>query len=214
MSSLPTPEDAARRILDIFVKFNTRPQEGLRAPALMGAFNGDLFRNVDLAQGLEYAAEKGWTEYNSRSGFCRLTESGFEEAHRKPASPAETYQEHTHRTVIHVGEMHNSPFQVIAAGASGVQNTHYQVSGADLRSIIELYRENVDGLNLGQEERKRADKAIKAIEHQIEDDDPDQSIVRQAGKSLKTIVEGAIGGAIGNAVANPGIWAPLFTLFS
>ncbi len=214
MSSLPTPEDAARRILDIFVKYNTRPQEGLRVPVLAGAFSGGLFRNANLAEGLEYAGENGWTEYNNRSGFCRLTESGFDEAHRKPALPANASQGHTNKTVIHVGEVHNSPFQFIAAGASGVQNTHYQVSGADLRSIIELYRENVDGLNLRPEERKKADKAIRAIEHQIEDDDPDQTIVRQAGTSLKTIVEGAIGGAIGNAVANPGIWAPLFALFS
>ena len=214
MSSLPTPAVAARKILDIFVRFGTRPNEGLQVGSFLRPFNEGTFRTTDLANGLEYAEDQGWTRYKQSTNFILLTESGFEEAHRKSASPAGTPQGAHPQTVINIGEMHNSPFQNIGAGGSGVQNTDYQMSSADLRSIIDLYRENVGELNLSPEERRKADKAIKTIEHQIEDDEPDQSIVRQAGKSLKEIVQGAIGGALGNAISNPAVWVPLLNLFS
>jgi hypothetical protein len=48
----------------------------------------------------------------------------------------------------------------------------------------------------------------------LEHNEPDEGIVNAAGKSLKTIIEGAIGGALGNAAANGGVWAPLLSLFS
>ncbi|WP_176454655.1 hypothetical protein [Tardiphaga sp. OK246] len=54
---------------------------------------------------------------------------------------------------------------------------------------------------------------MATIEAQLQDE-PDPTIVKAAGKSLKTIVEGAIGGAIGNAAANPGVWTALLSLFS
>lgn len=220
MSSLPTPEDAARLILDVFVRFNTRPGEGLQIGSFIRPFSTGGFRVSDFDDGAKYAEEQGWIEVKS-STFVGLTESGFDEAQQKPPQPSRApqgnhpaSQGHRPQTVINIGAMHNSPFQNIGAGASGVQNTDYQISGADLRAIIDLYRENVDGLNLSQEDRRRADKQIKTIEHQIEDDEPDQSIVRQAGKTLKTIVQGAIGGALGNAISNPGVWTPLLNLFS
>lgn len=117
------------------------------------------------------------------------------------------------RTVYNIGSVTNSPLQHVAPGGHGVQNTRYGTTADDLRAVIELYNRHVDELNLSATERQKADKAMATIQAQIVDDDPDQGIVKSAGKSLKTIIEGAIGGAFGNAITNPSVWAPVLAMF-
>lgn len=121
--------------------------------------------------------------------------------------------EPTPSTTINIGSMQNSPFQHIAPGGHGAQNSTYHVTTNDLRKIVDLYRKHVDELNLDVTSRRKADSQIATIEAQLLDE-PDPAIVTAAGRSLKTIVEGAIGGALGTALASPGVWAPLLALFS
>lgn len=109
-----------------------------------------------------------------------------------------------------IGEMHNSPLQHISPGAHGTQTTTY--SSDDLRSIVALYKQHVDDLGLDEAQRRRADAQVATIEAQLIDE-PDPSIIKAAGKSLKTIVEGAIGGAVGTAIAAAPVWAPLLSMF-
>jgi len=106
--------------------------------------------------------------------------------------------------------MHQSPLQHVEAGGFGVQNVSY--SAADFQRVVDLYRDHVDGLKLDPSARRRADAQVATIEAQLMDE-PDQAIVQAAGKTLKTIVEGAIGGALGNVAAEPGVWAPLLSMF-
>ncbi|MDZ7909047.1 MAG: hypothetical protein U5N10_13030 [Gemmobacter sp.] len=112
--------------------------------------------------------------------------------------------------IYNIGEMHNSPLQHISSGGHGTQTTTY--SSDDLRSIVALYRQHVDGLGLDDAQRRKADAQVATIEAQLMDE-PDPSIIKSAGKSLKTIVEGAIGGAAGAAIAAAPVWAPLLSMF-
>jgi len=109
-----------------------------------------------------------------------------------------------------IGAMHNSPVQHISPGGHGTQTTTY--SSDDLRSVVALYRQHVDELGLDDAQRRKADAQVATIEAQLMDE-PDPSIIRSAGKSLKTIVEGAIGGAAGTAIAAAPVWAPLISMF-
>lgn len=109
-----------------------------------------------------------------------------------------------------IGSMNQSPLQHISAGAHGVQNTSYSVN--DLQSIVELYRRHIDELQLEPALRRKADAQVATIEAQLIDQ-PDPTIIQAAGKSLKTIIEGAIGGAAGNALASASVWAPLISMF-
>jgi hypothetical protein len=68
-------------------------------------------------------------------------------------------------------------------------------------------------LNLDSTTRRKADAQVATIEAQLIDE-PDPTIVRTAGRSLKAIIENAIAGAIGTTVANPGVWTQLLSLFS
>jgi hypothetical protein len=60
--------------------------------------------------------------------------------------------------------------------------------------------------------RRKADVQIATIEAQLMDE-PDPTIIKAAGKSLKTIIEGAIGGALGTAISTAPMWTSLFSGF-
>ena len=78
MATLPTPEENARRVLNIYKHFGTRPGEGLLTQNFLTvAANQGLSIN-DLLDGLRYGDEKGWVE-NGPNGFVLLTEAGFAE---------------------------------------------------------------------------------------------------------------------------------------
>jgi hypothetical protein len=110
-----------------------------------------------------------------------------------------------------IGTMHNSPLQHVSTGGHGVQSTSYSVE--QLHSIVALYRLHVENLDLDVAMRRRADAQVATIEAQLSDE-PDPTIVAAAGRSLKTIIEGAIGGAAGTALASAPIWAPLLSMFN
>jgi hypothetical protein len=136
--------------------------------------------------------------------YVDLTSTGRKRAEQQgtAAASAVTYN---------IGAMHNSPLQHISPGGHGVQTTSYSID--DLQAVVEVYKRHVDDLGLDIQQRRRADAQVATIEAQLIDE-PDPTIIKAAGKSLKTIVEGAIGGAAGNALASASVWAPLLTLFS
>lgn len=109
-----------------------------------------------------------------------------------------------------IRSMNQSPLQHISTGAHGVQNISY--SANDLKDVVELYRKHIDELQLDAAQRRKADAQIATIEAQLIDQ-PDPTIVQAAGKSLKTIIEGAIAGATGNAIASAHVWSPLLSMF-
>lgn len=81
MSKLPTPEEAARYILSLFVDhFNSRPNHVLRTNNFLTAFSKNPWQGSDFATGMEFAAEQGWVEILRGGSSFRLTEDGYDKA--------------------------------------------------------------------------------------------------------------------------------------
>ena len=78
MATLPTPEASARRVLNIYKHFGTRPGEGLLTQNFLAVAENQGLHNNDLLDGLRYGDEKGWFE-NGPNGSVLLTEAGFAE---------------------------------------------------------------------------------------------------------------------------------------
>ena len=76
MATLPTPEENARRVLNIYKHFGTRPGEGLSTQSVLAVAVDQGLSNNDLLDGLRYGDEKGWFE-DGPNGSVRLTEAGF-----------------------------------------------------------------------------------------------------------------------------------------
>jgi hypothetical protein len=124
--------------------------------------------------------------------------------------PVQTGHASASSVTYNIGSMHNSPLQHIAAGGIGIQTSNY--SANDLQAIVDLYKRHVGDLDLDPIQRRKADAQVATIEAQLLDE-PDSSIVAAAGKSLKTIIEGAIGGSLGTAIASAPVWAPVLAMF-
>jgi len=109
----------------------------------------------------------------------------------------------------------NNTFQVGTMTNSGVQQggvhsnlTQTVVYGAqeilDLQRLVSDLSLHLDELTLDAQERRRAEAQIATLQAQLSDE-PDPVIVRQAGKTLRNITEGAIGSLLASAV-QPMVW--------
>jgi hypothetical protein len=76
MAVLPTREENAQKILEIYNQFKSRPGHVLRANNFVAVGARRRWEMSDLQQGLELALEKGWIK--EKNGGFELTESGFE----------------------------------------------------------------------------------------------------------------------------------------
>jgi hypothetical protein len=76
MATLPTPEENAKQVLEIYAHFDSRPGRVLRANNFVAVAARWRIRMTDIQQGLEYAARQGWIE-ETEDGSLRLTDRGF-----------------------------------------------------------------------------------------------------------------------------------------
>jgi hypothetical protein len=121
---------------------------------------------------------------------------------RKPA-PAQS---------INIGTNSNSPIQQLGDRAVGTQSVTYNISRDDLQQVVALFRDHGSELNLDPRAQRQTDSYVATIEAQLEQDKPNPVIVREAGKSLKTIAEGAIGSIIAAGATNLSVWQWLLSL--
>ena len=76
MEEEPTPEDAARYILRVFVaEFNRRPLDVLLVNSFEAPFAAAPWRPADFDRGLEHARRQGWIEADGP--LLTLTDRGY-----------------------------------------------------------------------------------------------------------------------------------------
>jgi hypothetical protein len=80
MANIPTTEDAARYILEIYVGLNSRAGDVLRTNNFLLPFSKPPWRGPDFQGGMAYAAQQDWVEVLPGGISYRLTELGFMEA--------------------------------------------------------------------------------------------------------------------------------------
>ncbi len=78
MAELPTPEESARMVLNIYRGFGTRPGEGLMTQHFLDGALKQGLNTQELLDGLVYGEGQGWFE-NGPNGLILLTEAGFKE---------------------------------------------------------------------------------------------------------------------------------------
>ena len=77
MAHLPTPEENAMQILNIFVNhFNGRPGSVLRLVNFLAVMDKYDMRADDLTSGFIFASNAGWVDIPSDKTY-RLTQDGF-----------------------------------------------------------------------------------------------------------------------------------------
>jgi hypothetical protein len=132
----------------------------------------------------------------------------IEGAQRRPDQPSADFPSVSFNLVyntMHVGTMSDSPVQ--QGGVHSTQSQTFAYVGQDLSDLKRLVAEltqHLDELQIDARQRKRAEAQIATLKAQLADD-PDPIIVKQAGRTLRNITEGAIGSLLASA-AQPTIW--------
>ena len=131
MAGLPTPEENARKILEIYLHFQGRPGHVLRT----GNFNAIAVKwrlaIEDINSGLEKALELGWIESADGNSFT-LTAAGFEQVAELPTS------EENARKVIEIFEhFQGRPGHVLRTGNFNAVAAKWRLAIEDINSGLE-----------------------------------------------------------------------------
>lgn len=84
------------------------------------------------------------------------------------------------------------------------QTANISIDQRDLTRLVVELKKHLAELNLDTQPRQRAEAQISVLEAELAGEQ-DQTITRQAGRSLRTITEGAIGSLLAAAV-QPSLW--------
>lgn len=132
----------------------------------------------------------------------------IEGAQRRPDQPSANFPSVSYNIVyntVHVGTMSNSPVQ--QGGVHSTQNQTVTYNPQDISDLARLVSEltsHLDELQIDARQRQKAEAQIATLKAQL-CDEPDPVIVKQAGRTLRNIMEGAIGSLLATA-AQPTVW--------
>jgi hypothetical protein len=144
-----------------------------------------------------------YTARINAAGIDAIENARQDPDHPSPAFPSATYN--IVNNTVHIGTANNSPVQQAGASSSQSQVVTYGASEkAELVDFIDQFKQYLDDLNLSEPDSKRAKAQLATIDAQLSDE-PDPVIVKQAGKTLRNITEGAIGSLIAAGVQPP-VW--------
>jgi hypothetical protein len=133
----------------------------------------------------------------------------IEGAQRRPDQASSAFPSVSYNIVhntMNVGMMNNSPVQ-----QGGIQSAQNQIVSyaaqdlADLGRLVNEFTAHIDELGLDARQKQKVETQIATIKAQLMEE-PDPIIVRQAGRTLRNVTEGAIGSLLATA-AQPAVWA-------
>jgi hypothetical protein len=159
----------------------------------------NVIRRVNICQQLEQCGLIQWESANSLNtvgGWGRIAASGVDVIEGRDTAPI-TVNLNDHR--ISVSQSSN-----VQIGDSNTIRQSLGIQPHDLTRLVTELTEHLDELNLDGRERQRAEVQIAALKVELAGD-PDPAMLRQTGRSLRSITEGAIGSLLATAATNPAV---------
>ncbi len=132
----------------------------------------------------------------------------IEDAQRGPVQPSSDFSSVGYNIVhntMNIGTMSNSPVQ--QGGVYSKQNQEVTYSAQDIEDLSDLVAKltsHLDELRLDARQRQKVEVQIATLKAQLADE-PDPVIVKQAGDTLRNIIEGTLGSLLATAT-QPTIW--------
>lgn len=158
-----------------------------------------------------YLKDRGLIDTFSIDYTARINGSGIdaiEGAQRRPDQPSSNFPSVSYNIVhntMHVGTMSNSPVQQGGVQSTQSQTVTYSAQDiSDLNHLISELASHLDELQMDARQRQKAQAQIATLRAQLSDE-PDPVIVKQAGRTLRNLTEGAIGSLLATA-AQPTVW--------
>jgi hypothetical protein len=156
-------------------------------------------------EGWEYLKERKLIDTPGSSGHtgpASANSYGLEallNAVKQPDRPAPGFSSITYNT-IHIQQMQGGA--IAQAGPHSTQQqtiTYNQQDFAELLKAIDILERHIDELRLDDAGKSDAQAQVDTIKAQLRTK-PNQIIIREAGKSLRSITEGIIGGLVASRI--------------
>ena len=132
----------------------------------------------------------------------------IEGAQSRPDQPSASFPSVSYNIVnntMNVGTMSNSPVQQGGVHSTQNQSVSYAPQElADLNRLVLEFTAHLDDLQIDPRQRQKAEAQIATLKAQLTDE-PDPIVIKQAGRTLRNISEGAIGSLLATA-AQPPVW--------
>jgi hypothetical protein len=162
---------------------------------------------LDAQAAWRYLADKHLIDKFNLLYSARINARGIDiidNGKKNPDAPTPGFGQVTYNT-IHIHHMEKSSIQQAGSHSTQVQTVNYgEQDLADLKRAVQLIEENFDQLKLDEAATKRAKAQIATLKAQLTDE-PNPTILKEAGKTLRNITEGVIAGLI-TTVAEPSNW--------
>ena len=114
------------------------------------------------------------------------------------------------QTILH--NTFNGPVGNIAQNSEQFSQTAtFKISNEDIQKLVAHFDEHLSELDLDQQRTQLAKAQLATLKAQLTVD-PDPTILRQAGRSLRKVTEGAIGSLLATSVQDPTLWRGIQSL--
>jgi hypothetical protein len=167
----------------------------------------------DLKVAWHYLKDRGLIRTYNIPYTAAINAAGIdaiEGAQRRPDQPSASFPSVSYNIVnntMNVGTMSNSPVQQGGVQSAQNQTVSYGPQDiADLNRLVTEFTSHLGELPIGAQQRQKAEAQIATLKAQLTDE-PDPVIIKQAGRTLRNITEGAIGSLLATAATQPTVWA-------
>jgi hypothetical protein len=165
----------------------------------------------DAKAAWRYLKDRGLIDTFNIPYTARINGAGvdaIEGAQRRPDRPSVNFPSTSYNIVyntMQVGTMSNSPVQQGGVNSTQSQTATYSTQDvADLQRLVIELTSHLGELQIDSRQRQKAEAQIATLKAQLTDE-PDPFIIKQAGRTLRNITEGAIGSMLA-AAAQPTVW--------
>lgn len=198
-------ETAESRALRLLAAIEARTRD-MEQPVFVAELAPGLgFSEQEANTAWQYLADKNLIRTYNLPYTARPSAYGFdalEKAKQSPNQPAPGFGSLTYNTIT-IHHMERSSIQQAGSHSTQIQD-YAQEDFDDLKRAIDLLEEHFDQLNLDAPSARRAQTQIATTKAQLADE-PNHTIIREAGKTLRNVIEGVLDGLISTA-AQPGVW--------
>jgi hypothetical protein len=107
--------------------------------------------------------------------------------------------------VHYTTHFHGSVGNVAQNAEHFTQTARIGIQAKDLARLVTELTTHIDELNLESRQKQRVEAQLATLSAEL-GGEPDQEIVKQAGRTLWNITQGAIGSLVATGAVQPGVW--------
>jgi hypothetical protein len=192
-----TAQARALRLLEAVYDLTVKTGNPVHASRLAGSLR---MTEQEALAAWRYLKQRDLINTHGISGAASVNANGIDTIEKAREQPSQSPPGFGSVTYNNITIHHMEGGGIQQAGAHSIQHqTIYNSQDLnDLRKAIEILEQHIDELNLGAAAKRKALAQVGTLKAQLSDE-PNPTIISEAGRSLRNITEGTIAGLLSAA---------------